>query len=316
VLATLGSARAAWAARAAALIEWDAPETCLGASDVYARLSSLLGYEPETLGKLSHVRGSVVRTTNGYRLVLEAFEQGRRSSRLFEAASCDDLGDAAALALALALAPPVTDVGPQASSTASATAAEAATTLAVEEARAKLPSAANSTEAGRVRGFAAAGAVVEDGALPGPAPGVGIAGGVRLGSVALGAYGVLLGSQLHQVAPAQSVQFALWFAGVRGCYTLLERTLELDACISFEAGRFGALGLDLQQARNTSDPWLAAGAALGARWPLTGFVGIELRAEPALPLRRKEYTVNGSESVHAPAVLSSRLYLGLTLVGG
>jgi hypothetical protein len=78
-LCLLGAARTASAAGAAALIDWDAPESCLGALDVYARLSSVLGYEPETLGKLSHVRSSVVRTPSGYRLVLEAFEDGRRA---------------------------------------------------------------------------------------------------------------------------------------------------------------------------------------------------------------------------------------------
>ena len=157
---------------------------------------------------------------------------------------------------------------------------------------------------------------MEYGALPGPAPGVAVSGGVRLGRVSLGAYGALLGSQLHEVAPAQNVQFALWFAGVRGCYALLERAFELDACASFEAGRFDALGIGLQPARNSHDPWLAAGGGIAARWPLAGSVGIELRAEPVLPLMRKEYTVNGNESVHTPAVLSSRLYLGLTLLGG
>jgi hypothetical protein len=318
VLGALGAARTASASGAAALIEWDAPEACLGALDVYARLSSVLGYEPETLGKLSHVRGSVVRTANGYRLVLEAFEQGRRSSRLFEAARCDDLGDAAALAIALALAPPVTErtEPPPPPAESAAGPLETAPALAAEAPGADLRAAAQPGQAWRVRGFAGASAVFEYGALPALAPGVAVAGGVTLGAVSLGAYGVLLGSQLQQVAPEQSVQFSLWFAGVRGCYRLLDSKLELDACASFEAGRFGALGLDLQQAQNVTDPWLAVGAALAARWLFTDSVGIELRAEPALPLVRKEYTVNGSESVHAPAGLSSRLYLGLTLVGG
>jgi hypothetical protein len=274
----------------------------------------VLGYEPETLGKLSQVRGSVVRTPTGYRLVLEAFERGRRSSRSFEAASCDDLGDAAALAIALAMAPPGTGAAQPSAASAASGAAEAAPTVAEEAPRAGLPAA--SGEAWRVRGFAGASAVVESGALPRPAPGVAIAGGVRLGAVSLGGYGVLLGSQQRRVAPAQSVQFDLLFAGVRGCYALLERALELDACASLEAGRMRALGLNLDPAQNLTDPWLAPGAALAARWPFAGSVALELRVEPTLPLLRKEYTVNGSESVHAAAVVSSRLYLGLTLIGG
>lgn len=311
LVGVLAVSRSADAAGVAGLMDWDAPEACPGALDVYARLSSVLGYEPDTLGKLSRVRGSVVPTANGYRLVLETFESGRRSSRLFEAASCDDLADAAALAIALAMAPPgVAAPEPEPSPPEEAP----PTTPALEAAGAS--AAGSGAETWHARGFAAVSAVLEYGALPEPAPGVAIDGGVALGAVSLGAYGVLLGTQLQEVAPAQSVQFALWFAGVRGCHPLLERALELEACASFEAGRFSARGVDLQRVGSSNDLWLAAGGALAARWAFTGSFGMELRAEPMLPLVRKEYTVNGSEDVHAPAVLSTRLYLGLVLLGG
>lgn len=71
-------------------------------------------------------------------------------------------------------------------------------------------------------------------------------------------------------------------------------------------------GLDLQGAREVSDVWLAAGAALDARWALASAVAIDVRAEPMLPLERKEYTVNGSDVVFAPSRVSARLYLGLS----
>jgi hypothetical protein len=251
-------------------VDFDAPDACPGALDVYGRLSSVLGYEPETLGKLSRVRGSVVPAASGYRLVLETFESGRRSSRLFEAASCDDLADAAALAIALAMAPPSAPaLEPPPMPNAPAPSPTANPTL---EAPGTNP-VTSGAEAWRARGFAAASVVLEYGALPGPAPGVAIDGGVRLGSFSLGAYGVLLGTQVQQVAPAQNVQFSVWFAGVRGCSLLLERRLELEACASLEAGRLSALGLDLQPARSSDDPWLAAGGALAARWPFTGSLG-------------------------------------------
>lgn len=315
VLAVLSASPPADAAGVAGLVDWDAPEACPGALDVYARLSSVLGYEPETLGKLSRVRGSVVPAASGYRLVLETFESGRRSSRIFEAASCDDLADAAALAVALAMAPP-SGAGAEREPGPAPIRPEVVPpkTPAVETAGAQV--AASGAEAWRARGFAAASAVLEYGALPAPAPGIGLDGGVRLGAISVGAYGVLLDTQLQEVAPAQSVQFALWFAGVRGCYPLLEHTLELSACLSFEAGRFSARGVDLRRVGSSNDLWLAAGGALAARWPSTGSLALELRAEPMLPMVRKEYTVNGSDDVHAPGVSSMRVYLGLILLGG
>lgn len=303
------------AASAASLVEWDAPEACPGALEVHTRLSAVLGYEPEKLGKLSRVRGSVMRTPRGFRLVLEAFEQGRRSSRLFEAASCDDLVDAAALAIALALAPdrssaslrPATTAGSEPNGVTPAR-SEAGT----RDVLPRIPSARS--EAPHLRPFAAADAVLEYGALPQLATGLAIAGGVHLGVVSLGGYGVLLGAQRLRVAPAQNVEFELLFGGVRACSVLLDRALRLEGCAHLELGRFSALGLALSPSREARDLWLAAGGSLQALWPLNGALAVELRAEPMLPFGRKQYTVNGSEAVHAPAVLSSRLYLGMKLL--
>jgi len=316
VLLALSLSRTASAAGAASLIEWDAPEGCLGALDVYARLSALLGREPETLGKLSQVRGSVVQTAKGYRLVLEAFEPARRSSRLFEAERCDDLVDAAAVAIALAIAPEeASRLAPSALAHADPGADARGERSSAEAATPSDAAASNESPrpaAPRLRGVASAGAVIEQGALPRLSPGFAVGGGVEWDTVSLGAYATLLASQTLRVAAGENVEFDLLFAGLRACHALRDRPPALSACASFEAGRMRALGLDLQQANEARDLWLAAGASVDARWPLSGALAIQLRAEPMFPLDRKEYTVNGSESVHAPARLSSRLYLGLT----
>src|SRR5438046_2078410 len=81
-----------WVNRASALppasiVEWDAPEACPGALDVYRRLDAVLGAATTTLGRLSRVRGTVARTPSGYRLSLEVSERGRRSSRVLESQS-------------------------------------------------------------------------------------------------------------------------------------------------------------------------------------------------------------------------------------
>jgi len=318
-LLALSVVSAAGAASTASLIEWEAPEACSGALDVHARLSALLGHEPESLGTLSRVRGSVVQTAHGYRLVLETFEQGRRSSRLFEAASCDDLVDAATLAIALAMAPDPPLASPGAVPAASSappllTPGESAVSVGVSEGRGESELRATGTASAGPRAFAAAEAVVEYGALPQLATGLSVAGGAQVGALSFGAYGVLLGSEELSVAPAQTAQFELLFGGVRACYALLSAAPRLDACLAWEMGRFSARGLELAPSREVQDLWLAPGAGLQAQWPLSGGLGIELRAESMLPLNRKQYTVNKSESVHAPALLSSRVYLGLTLL--
>jgi hypothetical protein len=307
----LGSARPAFAAGITSLVEWDAPEGCAGALEVHARSSRLLGYEPDTLGKLSRIRGSVVRTAQGYRLVLEAFEHDRRSSRVFEAASCDDLVDTAALAIALAIAPEQTAAGtpepPRGAGPADALSSAPSSSGDAAGAGSGAPS---------LRGFAAADALVESGALPRPSPGVAVRAGVLLGALSLAAQGALFGAQTLGVAPDQNVEFELLAAGVRGCWRLRETPPRLNACAGAEAGRYRGIGLGLTPARQVRDLWLAAGAALDAEWPLGPALAVELRAEPMLPLLRKQYTVNGRDDVHAPDVVSARLYLGLILTGG
>jgi hypothetical protein len=323
----LGSARPAFAAGITSLVEWDAPEGCAGALEVHARSSRLLGYEPDTLGKLSRIRGSVVRTATGYRLVLEAFEHARRSSRLFEAASCDDLVDTAALAIALAIAPEqaagITPPAGQAEGAANAAAGtpEPPPGAGSADALSSAPSSSGGAAAAgsglpSLRGFAAADVLVESGALPRPSPGVAVRAGVLLGALSLGAQGALFGAQTLDVAPDQNVEFELLAAGVRGCWRLRETPPRLNACAGAEAGRYRGIGLGLTPARRVRDLWLAAGAALDAEWPLGPALAVELRAEPMLPLLRKQYTVNGRDDVHAPDVVSARLYLGLILTGG
>ncbi|HWO10848.1 MAG TPA: hypothetical protein VNN80_15245 [Polyangiaceae bacterium] len=299
----------AQAAGVASLIEWEAPDGCPGALEVHARLTSVLGGEPESLGKLARVRGSVVRSGAGYRLVLEALERDRRSSRLFEASSCEDLVETAAIAIALAIAPESAPPLPNGEVLETHIVPAPAAAAADEPVESDPP---DNAEGASVRGLASAGAVVEYGALPGPTPGVAVGGGVRLGALSLGLHGAWLATDTLRVAPGRDVEFDLIYAGMRGCYALPTWGPELGACACFEAGRLRALGLELDQGRAVEDLWLAAGAALEARWALGRALGLELRAEPMLPLNRKEYTINGSDDVHTPSRVSARLYLGLT----
>jgi hypothetical protein len=295
----------------ASLLEWEAPAGCPGALDLRSRLQALLGYEPETLGKLSRVRGSLVRASRGYRLSLEVFEEGRTSSRLLESASCDELTDAAAIAIVLAMAPDA------ARSTAEIPESKGHEATRTPDEPRPAPSVTPKDPASTRapwRGFAEAGAVVQLGPLPEAGAGLELAAGARSGSLALGGYAVLLGSEQVEVAPAQSVEFELLVAGARGCYAVRGASPRLDACAGFEAGRLRATGVGLSPSRRFSNAWIAPGVAASAEWPLAGSLALVLRADSALPLFRERYTVDESETVHAPAWWSARLSLGLCLL--
>jgi hypothetical protein len=305
-------------AAASTVVEWEAPEACPGAAAVFERLSASLGYEPRTLGKLSRVRGDVVPSAQGYRLSLEVYESGRRSSRWLEAASCEDLVDAAVLAITLALA--LRGAGADATRAASHdeapadarghVAAGASADGAASSAAATPP--ADSPEV-PVRGVASLGMVAELGALPEPALGVSVSAGAEWQAWSLGAYGILFGGQRLAVRPAQSVDVELSVAGLRGCRRWLEQPLLLDTCVALEAGRWEAFGTDLQAARRARDLWLAPGAALAAGIELTPALALQVRADAVLPLTRKRYIVNENEGVHASDAVSWRLAAGLVI---
>jgi hypothetical protein len=88
---------------AATPIEWEAPEGCPGVQVVHEELQRALGHELGELGGLSRVRGAIVAEAAGYRLTLEVSDAGRRSLRFIHAERCQDLANAAALAIALAI---------------------------------------------------------------------------------------------------------------------------------------------------------------------------------------------------------------------
>lgn len=308
--ATVAAPRSATAG-ASALVEWEAPEACPGAAVVFERLSASLGYEPQALGKLSRVRGNVVPSARGYRLSLEVYESGRRSSRWLEAPSCEDLVDAAVLAITLALAPENAGVAPAAGSGAPAEPTrDAALTVDAAPAAESLPVEAT---AAPVRGVAALGVVAERGALPELALGVSVSAGAHWPTWSAELYGMLFGGQRLTARPGQSIDFELNVAGLRGCHRWPWRTLALDGCAGMEAGRWEAFGGDLADARRSRDLWLAPTGAVAGSLVLTQTLALELRAEGAVPLARKRYIINDDEGVHTPDAVSWRLTLALAI---
>jgi hypothetical protein len=310
----------ATAQAASALVEWEAPDACPGASAVFERLSASLGYEPQTLGKLTRVRGDVVPSAHGYRLSLEVSESGRRSSRWLEAPSCEDLVDAAVLAITLALAPenaaqPAPPLSP-AEGASSASSASAPRHAGEAHAGIDLPprqDPGGEASAVPVRGVASLGVVTELGALPEPALGLSVSAGAHWPAWSAEAYGMLFGSQRLRPRPGQSIDFELSVAGLRGCHRWLASPWAIDSCGGVEAGRWEAFGAALQAARRSRDLWLAPVASLSGSLSLTQTLALELRAEAALPLTRKRYIINENEDVHTPSAVSWRLTAGLSI---
>jgi hypothetical protein len=285
------------------LIEWDAPESCPDVSAVRERIATIRGDDPVDWRALGTVRGVMRPHGGGWQLTLEVFDGGERRNRIITASACDELAEAAAVALALALETGGLEIrGEAVSATGDAHLED---TAAVAEADAP----ASSLD-GRVLAHAA----LDPGSLPKAALGAGVELRAELPFASFGLYGVLLPEQSVGVRGGRDVDFSLWFAGARACRPMLRGTVEGAACLGFDAGVLRAAGSGLLMSRVVSEPWLApnAGFELGVRlWQRLGAVA---RAEAAIPLVRRPYVINDTESVHRPPVLAPRVFIGLSWV--
>jgi hypothetical protein len=291
-------------------LEWEAPSTCPGSLEVHERVRKRLGDEAIS-GELPRVRGVIAPSGKGQRLHLEIEEGGQRRSRVISGDDCDELVDAAVLAMALALRGDGTGATPDAPPASAVS--EPASAPALDHAP---PDRADSAPRGaacasKLLVSGAVEAVLDLSALPEPAPGFAVAVRGELDRFGLSAYGAWLPAQRLGVRADEFVDFGLITGGVRACLGLFEGVVRLDACAVAEVGRLAASSADLDSSRDVANLWLAAGAAVEVRKQVLQGLEVQLRAEPLVPLLRKQYAVNEGERVHAPAPLDARLFVGL-----
>ena len=269
-------------------------------------LRQALGHDESELGSVSRVRGVVVMDPAGsFALTLEVADGERRSSRSFASRECADLARAAALAIALAAHPAPNDPGPTVSDEVLA---------APETDSGSNAEVANAASQPRNLSWSGgASAVLDVGALPEPATGLGVTARAAVAPFELDVHGLLLPSQRRAVAAGDSVELGLMALGLRGCARLLERPLVVGGCLAAEAGRYTATGVGLSPGRELHDLWIAVGPGVLARTAFAGPLQLELLGEPLLALARKQYAVNATDVVHSPAMVDLRLQVGLII---
>lgn len=308
-------ASAAHADEAATLLEWRAPEGCPDARAVEQRLTAEHEQALAALAGFDQVSGTIEPRSSGWLLTIELVAHGERSSRLISAERCDDLADAAAVAIGLAL---------EQQRQASRSAGENAEHLALEPGSgagtapatrtpAAVDTAPSSTDSAAYRLSFGADLVLDVSSLPELAPGVGVH--ARLGrerwQVAL--YGAFLPARELSLGAEQGVDFSLLAGGARGCFAPLGGVLRPAVCAGAEVGRFSADGSGLRDARRADNPWLAPTAGLELSPQLWQGVFVDVRADALVPLIRKYYAVNDTDDVFRPPPVALRFYLGVSL---
>jgi hypothetical protein len=133
---------------------------------------------------------------------------------------------------------------------------------------------------------------------------------VGLGSIAAALYGAGFPSATTRVGPAESIELALWTAGLRGCYRWGRG---LDTCAVMELGQVTGEGIGLDRPGRSRDRWAAPGLSIGfTSTPFDGF-GITTRLSAFHPLVRGRYRIDESDVVHRVPAVSVRASLGIEL---
>jgi hypothetical protein len=298
-------------------LTWSAPPGCGAAAPIRERVSELLGQRELDLRRVERVEGRVHQTRDGWALELRLFDAFGVRERELTSRYCDDLAEAAAVAITLAFeaaSPPETAAAaaPQEppvldAPTTNAGAAEAATTAPSQpDAVAARPTSDGESSAPATRLALGAEGIVDKSALPSLAAGASLIGQLRWTELRLGVFAVWLPSVEQSVGPSQRVDFSLLIAGVRACYDLGHGLIDTALCAGLEAGQLAARGSGLAQARSARDPWLAPELGLELSCELSSRISLQAHVEAVAPLLKQGYAINDTDSVHHVSSLGVR----------
>lgn len=296
-----------------AQLAWEAPDECPTAHGVLERLTDLLGQTPADWSRYERVSVAMQRDPkSGWLLLLTLKRDGDIQQRTLSAPRCEELGNAAAVALAIALGDDDRAESELAFTPAEPTAVTPSATPA--DTKEPAPPARRATPAS-IAIVAGAEAVLDVRSLGESTFGVGLHGDVHIARFAAGLYGVLLPGRSELVGDGndQSVDFALIAGGARTCYRVLATRAHADACAAFELGSLSADARGLTAAQDTHDLWLATGLGLELGWDLTPLLVLSARVEGLLPLVTESYLINTTETVSSTPDATLRAAMGLAV---
>jgi hypothetical protein len=220
--------------------------------------------------------------------------------RSIEGATCAEVTDAAAVAIAMAIAAP------------------RPSTVPVAEVPPPLEPPRDVPEAPRVRRRAMHGGVrvlagADFASLPAPTFGAEIAGSWLFGANRLEA----LGSAWLPVQAASTTRatagahLSLFTGGARYCRMFLERKLDVGACGGLEAGAIRGMSYGVTRPGSGVGAWVAPSVGLLGQWAFSGPLSLELRLDGLVPLLRESFQIAAVGEIYRPPPVSGRALLGV-----
>ena len=310
-------------------IDWSAPDGCPDGVWVRGELERLLGGPLEGEGPPRFTaRASVVRDATGrWQLQLATTGDGMERERSLGGQTCEELAGAAALIVALAVDPvgAATRAGvrsepghdtpnaARAGADSPARAPDLAVTTGGRD-RASDGASRAAPAPSELRWVGRASALVDAGALPHAAPGLGLMAAGELGSARVEVLGAYFFRQRATVAGREAgADVSLVAGAARLCAVPWRGPIEAGGCLGFEAGALLGEGFGVSSPDSSAAPWLAPEAGLFAAYTLTRRLGLTVALDALVPLARKRFVLTGVSEVFTPPPFTVRAGLGLEL---
>ncbi|HVR20497.1 MAG TPA: hypothetical protein VMS65_12390 [Polyangiaceae bacterium] len=333
--------------RGALRLEWSAPGGCPNGVEVVDRIETLLGVRIADLAPEPIVARGTIREVAAlrYELTLETHQRDQRFARSMQAPSCDELSDAGALVLALAIDPTLaerqargsagTEPGTSALPTESppapgaepkappAAAKPRVETLDTSDPRDEPPPPPPPPPPSRPSWSARIGLVLDLGSVSdlsfGARATVGLgfdAFRLELGALWLPPARTYLPSD-DQVAfiegnpPERGGAIDLVVAQADACYLPFRGDFELEGCAGLELGRLHGAGFGTSTEEDGSALWFGVGAGALARGKATSALSIVVSAAAVVVPQRTEFILENVGTVYRVPTLLGRFGLAI-----
>lgn len=301
-------------------LHWDAPAPCPDAEATAARIAART---PAQIGPTPvRVDARVAAVGTGYALTLALARPGGASWRRDVTSDrCDELAEATALIVAVALDPVfLAEQAPAPGVTLPAP--PAGPSIASPWSRPSTAPAAPRDAPAPTTSRAPFGVALRPsvGAWFGALPRVGAAIGVDVVLPAHRALRVEIGAlaiprQRTTVAPDAGAQLWLATAVLRGCFAPAVGRVRPMACVGVAAGAIGGRGRGTAVASATAtQPWASAVAATGVEIAIVRWLGVFARLEGHAHLRRPGFHLDAVGPVHRTGQASATALVGLSAV--
>lgn len=301
----------------AAQLEWKAPEGCVAPQVIIEQVEKLVGQRLSTIAgidfaiEISAVANepSAPGRASSYALVLRtSLSGGEPREREIVGASCDEVTDAATVAMALTLSER-DRTQPPPSQVAMLPELEGEPSSSIDD------DEAPQVEPARMRSAVSVGLFFEKGALPEIGFGVEIGAALEYAALRGGLSFATFASQEARLPGDDSGgAFSLMFGALSVCAHPTINAWHLLGCAGFELGSLSAEGKGIEHGRSGSALWTAPRAEIGVGYALAPTLRFWLRGGGAFALARPEFLIEDLGEVHQPDNLSARGLIAFELV--